>query len=74
VLRLRGCGLPSLERRLSGGRGDLHVVVNVMVPSRLSDEQRDLLERFAASANGETYVTDREEQGFFERIRQAFRG
>ncbi len=69
VLRLRGRGLPGLRGR---GHGDLHVIVNVLVPSRLTDEQRDLLRRFADSANGETYPGPKQD-GLFERIRHAFR-
>jgi molecular chaperone DnaJ len=48
------------------------VIVNVLVPSKLTDEQRELLRRFAESANGETYPGPRHE-GLFERIRHAFR-
>ncbi len=70
VLRLRGRGLPSVRGRR---RGDLHVVLNVMIPSSLTDEQRDLLRRFAESANGDTY-SERHGDGLFDRIRQAFRG
>jgi molecular chaperone DnaJ len=69
VVRMRERGLPSLRGRR---RGDMHVVMNVMIPSSLSDEQRDLLRRFADSANGNTYETHHE--GLFDRIRQAFRG
>jgi molecular chaperone DnaJ len=69
VLRLRGRGLPALRGR---GHGDLHVIVNVLVPSNLSDDQRELLRRFAESANGETYPGPRHE-GIFDRIRHAFR-
>jgi molecular chaperone DnaJ len=69
VVRMRERGLPSLRGRR---RGDMHVVMNVMIPSNLSDEQRDLLRRFADSANGDTYETRHE--GLFDRIRQAFRG
>jgi DnaJ-class molecular chaperone len=43
-----------------------------MVPRNLSEEQRELLEQFAGSANGENYPVD-EERGFFDRIRHAFR-
>jgi molecular chaperone DnaJ len=71
VLRLRGRGLPSLRGR---GKGDLHVVVNVLVPSKLTDEQRELLRRFAESANGDTYPEGRVREGLFDRIRHAFRG
>ena len=42
VLTLRGEGMPALRR---GRRGDLRVVVNVVVPRRLSAEQRELLEQ-----------------------------
>jgi molecular chaperone DnaJ len=49
------------------------VVLNVMIPSRLTDEQRELLRRFADSANGDTYA-GRPAEGLFDRIRQAFRG
>ncbi|MEX0992621.1 MAG: molecular chaperone DnaJ [Solirubrobacterales bacterium] len=70
VIRLRGRGLPSLRGRR---RGDIHVVVNAMVPSKLSPEQRELLERFAESTNGENYPDEPRHAGIFDRIRQAFR-
>lgn len=41
VLTLRGHGMPELRR---GRRGDLSVVVNVVVPRRLNERQRELLE------------------------------
>jgi molecular chaperone DnaJ len=71
VVRLRGRGLPSLRGRR---HGDLHVVVNVMVPRNLNEEQRDLLQRFAQSTNGENYLPESETGGLFDRIRAAFRG
>lgn len=42
VLSVRGQGMPSLR---SGRRGELKVVVNVVVPRRLSAVQRELCER-----------------------------
>ncbi|MDR7533331.1 MAG: molecular chaperone DnaJ [Armatimonadota bacterium] len=42
-LVLRGHGLPDLR----GGRGDLYVTVRVVIPTRLTPEQRALLEQFA---------------------------
>jgi molecular chaperone DnaJ len=71
VMRLRRLGLPSLRGRR---RGDLHVVVNVMVPRNLSDEQRELLKRFADSANGGNYEVDEEAGGLLDRIRVALGG
>jgi molecular chaperone DnaJ len=71
VVRLRGRGLPSLSGRR---RGDLHVVVNVMVPRNLSEQQRELLRQFADGANGANYPREDERVGIFDRIRHAFRG
>lgn len=44
-IRLRGKGVPHLRRQSS--RGDLHVIANVNVPTKLSKKQRELLEAFA---------------------------
>lgn len=44
-IRLRGRGVPHLRR--PGVRGDLHVLVDVQVPTRLSPRQRSLLEELA---------------------------
>jgi molecular chaperone DnaJ len=41
-IRLRGKGVPRLR---GAGRGDLHVVVNVVVPAKLSKRERELLEQ-----------------------------
>lgn len=67
VRTFRSRGVPVLQ---GYGRGDLKVVVNVLVPRRLSDEQRELLEQFAALSSEATYEAD---QSFFEKIRAAFR-
>ena len=56
TLRLRGEGMPRIRRR---GRGDLKVVVDVMVPTRLTGEQRELLERFDAVSGEDTYRRQR---------------
>ena len=44
-IRLRGRGVPHLRRQ--SARGDLHVIVNVTVPTKLSKRQRELLEAYA---------------------------
>ena len=64
---LRGKGMPVLQ---GFGRGDQHVRVNVAVPRRLTDEQRDLLRRFGEAAGAETYDED---EGFFHKLKSAFR-
>jgi molecular chaperone DnaJ len=64
---LRGHGMPVLQ---GFGRGDHRVLVNVAVPRRLNEEQRRLLEQFARSTDDETYRVD---EGFFEKLKSAFR-
>jgi molecular chaperone DnaJ len=68
TLTLRGEGMPRIRRR---GRGDLKVVVDVMVPTRLTAEQRELLERFEAVSGEETY--NGSGGSFFDRLRGVFR-
>jgi molecular chaperone DnaJ len=64
---LRGKGMPVLQRF---GRGDERVLVNVVVPRRLSDEQRRLLGEFERSTDAATY---RRDEGFFDKLRSALR-
>jgi molecular chaperone DnaJ len=59
--------MPRLQRH---GHGDLRVVVNVQIPRRLSDEQRDLLERFSATITPENL---HEDESMFGKLRRAFR-
>jgi len=47
-IRLRGKGVPHLRR--AGARGDLHVLVDVVVPSKLSKRARELLSAYAEEA------------------------
>jgi molecular chaperone DnaJ len=70
VITLRGRGMPSLRRR---GRGDQRVVVNVVVPRRLSAEQRSLLRRFADSLSADNLRDPAEDESLFQRVRRAFR-
>ena len=64
---LRGRGMPVLQ---GFGRGDQHVFVNVLVPRHLNDEQRRLLEEFEKHTDEKTYRSD---EGFFEKLKSAFR-
>jgi molecular chaperone DnaJ len=67
TLRLKGKGMPRIRRR---GRGDLKVVVDVMIPTRLTGEQRDLLERFETASGEETYNGGG--GSFFDRLKVFF--
>jgi molecular chaperone DnaJ len=67
VVVLRGKGMPVLQ---GYGRGDQRVLVNVVVPRHLSDEQRRLLEEFDEHADERTYKPD---DGFFDKLKSAFR-
>jgi molecular chaperone DnaJ len=66
ILRVRGQGMPVLRR--PGRRGDLHVVVNVVIPRRLSREQRDLMERLAATMRPEDLRSDESVLGRIKRL------
>jgi molecular chaperone DnaJ len=65
VLSLRGAGMPVLGR---GRRGNLRVVVNVVVPRRLDHEQRELMERLNESLTDENL---RSEESMFAKLRRA---
>ncbi|HEV2821248.1 MAG TPA: molecular chaperone DnaJ, partial [Solirubrobacteraceae bacterium] len=56
TITLRGHGMPALRR--PGRRGDLRVIVNVVIPRRLSREQRDLNRRLADSMTEENLSSD----------------
>ena len=66
-IRLRGRGAPHLRR--TGTRGDLHLLVRVKVPTRLSREQREALEAYAA-ASGER-VGGGAKAGVLDRLKDA---
>jgi len=64
-IRLRGRGVPQLRR--PNARGDLHVLVNVTVPTKLSKRERALLEALAAESGEDVG----HESGLLERVRDA---
>jgi molecular chaperone DnaJ len=64
TFRVRGQGVPHLGGR---GRGDLHVTARVVVPTRLSAEQRRLLEQLGRTLP-EPEIRDRE-RSVFEKMK-----
>lgn len=64
--RFRGKGIQMLR---GGGKGDLYVKVNVDVPKRLSETQKELLRKFEDSLTGKEYET---RKSFLERMKDYF--
>jgi molecular chaperone DnaJ len=65
ILTVHGEGMPKLRR--SGRRGDLRVVVNVVVPRRLTKEQRRLVSELAESMTPENVAAD---EGLLDKLRR----
>ena len=70
IYRVRGQGLPRLGE---GGRGDLHVRVQVWTPQRLTDEQERLL-RELEKVETTPSADEGAGRGFWHRIREALGG
>jgi molecular chaperone DnaJ len=68
ILRLRGKGLPSIERY---GSGDLLVHINVWTPQNLSKEQKQFFERMI---NDENFIPNpsKNDKSFFEKVKDMF--
>ncbi len=68
MFRINGAGLPNLR---SGRRGDLVVIVQIVVPRKLSSKQRELLAEFAETENLEVKAHS---PSFWEKIKGAMKG
>lgn len=67
LLRMKGKGLPELN---SGRRGDQLVRIFLSVPTKLTDEERDMLDRLQKSPN--VGRVGKHDKGFFERMKEVF--
>ncbi len=65
--KLKGKGMPDPN---TGRVGDQNVVIRVQTPTKLNDEQRELLRKFAAMRGEE--IREVHEKSFFERVKDAF--
>jgi len=65
-LRKRGAGMPVLQGR---GRGDLVTEITVETPTKLSKEQKAILEQFRETETGDECP---ESRGFFDKLKGAF--
>ncbi|MGD9676800.1 MAG: molecular chaperone DnaJ [Vulcanibacillus sp.] len=66
--RLKGKGVPNLRHN---GRGDQYVKVIVVTPTKLNEEQKELLQQFA-NISGEDLHQG--EQSFFKKVKKTFKG
>lgn len=66
TFRIRGQGIPSLR---GGNKGDLYIEINVEVPKKLNEKQKDLLRQFEATTSGREYE---QKKSFFDRMKDAF--
>jgi molecular chaperone DnaJ len=73
VLRLRGQGIPHLR---GSGRGDLHVKIVIVTPTKLDAEQKKVLREFAKLSGQDNYrARDKErDKGFLERLWDSLKG
>ncbi|KAF0967790.1 Chaperone protein DnaJ 2 [Gordonia sp. YY1] len=75
VVKLRGQGMPHVS---SGVRGNLHVHLDVVVPTKLDGAQTDALKKFQTVAQDEIEVVNTSAAsapgGLFSRLRNAFAG
>jgi molecular chaperone DnaJ len=69
VVTLRGRGMPTVGR---GRRGDQQVVLNVVIPRRLSGRQRELLEELHGSLTPEN-LEERADESLLSRVKRALR-
>ena len=65
VYELRGRGMPLLRR--PGRRGDLRVIVNVVIPRQLTDEQRKLMKQLADTM---TEANTKSEESMFAKLKR----
>lgn len=66
IFRFKGKGMPKLDR---SSRGDLNVVVEVIVPTKLNAKQKKLLKEFAEAGSQEA-----EPASLFDKIKDALWG
>jgi molecular chaperone DnaJ len=66
TFRIKGRGI---SKRGGAARGDLYVTADIVVPSKLSKEQKELLTRFAGTIDTENKPIQKK---ILERVREIF--
>ena len=65
--RMKGKGVPHLR---SSGRGDLYFTVDIQVPTKLTEKQKDLLKEFAIEHGEEV---KKQKKSFFDKVKDTFK-
>lgn len=70
ILRMRGKGLPDVN---SYGKGDLLVKIHAWVPTKVNEEEKELLEKLSKTPNFKSDVTKKmKKKDFFEKMKNMF--
>jgi len=72
VFRMNGKGVPNVSGH---GRGDQHVVVKLVTPTKLSEKQKTLLKEFARLiGDHQQNLNPQGDKSIFEKVKDAFMG
>lgn len=71
IFRMKGKGVPNVS---GYGRGDQHVLIKVITPTKLSEKQKSLLKDFAKMGGDQQNVTPSGDKSIFEKVKDAFMG
>lgn len=66
--RLKGKGVANVR---GYGQGDQHIVVRVVTPTNLTENQKDIIREFAEVSGNRP---DEQEMSFFDKVKRAFKG
>ncbi|MDX1409398.1 MAG: DnaJ C-terminal domain-containing protein, partial [Saprospiraceae bacterium] len=70
IFRLKGKGLPAVQ---AYGKGDQLIHVNLWTPKKLTDDEKQMMERLRKSENFIPHP-GKSDKGFFERMKDYFKG
>lgn len=71
IFRMKGKGVPNVS---GFGRGDQHVMVKVITPTKLSDKQKTMLKEFAKLGGEHQNISSQADKSIFEKVKDAFMG
>ncbi|MDD4766519.1 MAG: molecular chaperone DnaJ [Desulfotomaculaceae bacterium] len=71
IFRMKGKGVPNVS---GYGRGDQHVLVKIITPTKLSDKQKTLLKEFAKLGGEHQNINLQADKSIFEKVKDAFMG